>query len=51
MPALDNWEKTMCSRLNYHRRAGRRLNIVIVAEGAIDSKGKPITSEYVKKVR
>ena len=28
---------------------GQRLNIIIVAEGAIDSQGNPITAEAVKK--
>ncbi|XP_037922561.1 ATP-dependent 6-phosphofructokinase isoform X2 [Hermetia illucens] len=32
------------------RSAGQRLNIIIVAEGAIDRDGKPITAEDVKKV-
>lgn len=32
------------------RVAGQRLNIVIVAEGALDQNGKPITSEMIKKV-
>lgn len=36
----------------YHqeRKSGQRLNIIIVAEGAIDREGKPITAELVKKV-
>ena len=29
---------------------GQRLNIIIVAEGAIDLEGNPITSEQVKKI-
>lgn len=28
----------------------KRLNIIIVAEGAIDRNNKPITTEYVKNV-
>lgn len=32
------------------RKSGQRLNIIIVAEGAIDREGKPITAELVKKV-
>lgn len=32
------------------RTAGQRLNIIIVAEGAIDRDGKPITAEKVKDV-
>lgn len=27
---------------------GSRLNIIIIAEGAIDRNGKPISSRYVK---
>ena len=29
---------------------GQRLNIIVVAEGAIDRQGEPITAELVKKV-
>jgi hypothetical protein len=29
---------------------GQRLNIILVAEGAIDSEGKSITPDYVKDV-
>lgn len=32
------------------RTKGSRLNIIIVAEGAIDSHGKPISSTYIKDV-
>lgn len=32
------------------RSRGTRLNIIIVAEGAIDRHGKPITSSFVKDV-
>ena len=32
------------------RITGSRLNIIIVAEGAIDINGKPISSAYVKDV-
>ncbi|CAF1008715.1 unnamed protein product [Brachionus calyciflorus] len=49
-PPEPDWENILCKRLQYHRLAGHRLNIVIVAEGAIDNQGNPITSEYVKKV-
>ena len=30
---------------------GQRLNIIVLAEGAIDSTGRPITSEDVRAVR
>lgn len=32
------------------RSRGTRLNIIIVAEGAINRHGKPITSSFVKDV-
>lgn len=32
------------------RGRGSRLNIIIIAEGARDCKGKPITCEQVKQV-
>lgn len=32
------------------RSRGSRLNIIIMAEGAIDRHGKPISSRYVKDV-
>jgi 6-phosphofructokinase 1 len=40
----------MCEIIHAGRKRGRRHNIVIVAEGAIDRCGQPITSEYVKQV-
>lgn len=32
------------------RTRGSRLNIIIIAEGAMDRHGKPITCEQVKQV-
>ncbi|HSH04808.1 MAG TPA: 6-phosphofructokinase [Anaerolineae bacterium] len=49
-PNLDEWEDKMCSVLRKGRRIGRRDSIVIVAEGAQNRKGEPITSDYVKQV-
>ncbi len=49
-PNLDNWEDKMCDVLRKGREMGRRDSIVIVAEGAIDRHGKPISSSYVKEV-
>ncbi len=48
-PPDDGWEKKMCARLSYHRENGHRLNIIIVAEGAIDQQGSTITPDYIKK--
>ncbi|MCQ3933183.1 MAG: 6-phosphofructokinase [Chloroflexi bacterium] len=49
-PEVDNWEKKMCDDLKAGRQAGRRDSIVIIAEGARDRNGKPITSAHVMEV-
>jgi 6-phosphofructokinase 1 len=49
-PETDDWEGEMCEALAAGRQAGRRHTIVIVAEGARDRHGNPISSEYVKEV-
>ncbi len=49
-PDVENWEDIMCEAMRSGREIGRRDSIVIVAEGAIDRKGKAITSQYVKEV-
>uniref|UniRef100_A0A8C9VFI6 Phosphofructokinase, platelet n=1 Tax=Scleropages formosus TaxID=113540 RepID=A0A8C9VFI6_SCLFO len=50
MPPEDGWEEQMCQKLSECRSRGSRLNIILVAEGAIDRHGKPITSSTVKDV-
>ncbi len=49
-PDVENWEETMCNVLRKGREAGRRHSIVVVAEGAHDRHGNPISSEYIRKV-
>lgn len=49
-PVLADWEGRMCQVLYNGRRAGRRDSIVIIAEGARDQGGNPITCQYVKQV-
>ena len=49
-PMLDAWEDKMCEVMRRGRELGRRDSIVIVAEGARDWHGQPITSQYVKTV-
>jgi 6-phosphofructokinase 1 len=49
-PDTDDWEEEMCHALKAGRDIGRRHSIVIVAEGAQDRSGNPITSQYVRKV-
>ncbi|XP_026875810.2 ATP-dependent 6-phosphofructokinase, platelet type isoform X6 [Electrophorus electricus] len=48
MPPEDGWEEKMCEKLSANRAGRKRLNIIIVAEGAIDRNNKPITTEHVK---
>ncbi|MFC2037407.1 6-phosphofructokinase, partial [Chloroflexota bacterium] len=49
-PDVDDWQERMCRSLHAGREIGRRHSIVIVAEGAQDRYGNPITSDQVKKV-
>jgi 6-phosphofructokinase 1 len=48
-PDVDDWEGLMAERLRDGRQAGRRDSIVIVAEGARDRHGNPISAEYVRQ--
>ncbi|XP_077008002.1 ATP-dependent 6-phosphofructokinase, platelet type isoform X2 [Tamandua tetradactyla] len=49
-PPREGWEEEMCLKLSENRARKKRLNIIIVAEGAIDTQNKPITSEEVKEL-
>jgi 6-phosphofructokinase 1 len=49
-PDSDDWEDTMCDALEAGRKIGRRMSLVIVAEGARDRHGNPITAQHVKGV-
>lgn len=49
-PPEGDWQEILCKKLEQERESGQRLNIVIVAEGAQDRQGKPITADEVKKV-
>ncbi|MGH0142638.1 UNVERIFIED_CONTAM: hypothetical protein FKN15_064572 [Acipenser sinensis] len=51
MPPADGWEDQMCTKLSETRSRGSRLNIIIVAEGAMDRHGQVITSNIVKDNR
>ncbi|XP_063062593.1 ATP-dependent 6-phosphofructokinase, platelet type isoform X1 [Engraulis encrasicolus] len=48
MPPEDGWEEKMCEKLSANRAGMKRLNIIIVAEGAIDINNRPITANLVK---
>ncbi|XP_069815034.1 ATP-dependent 6-phosphofructokinase, platelet type isoform X1 [Dendropsophus ebraccatus] len=47
-PPEEGWEDNMCVKLSENRARRKRLNIIIVSEGAIDCHNKPITSEKIK---
>ena len=49
-PPDPGWEDLMCTKLSVCRNAGKRLNVILVAEGAIDKQNKPIKVQYVKEV-
>lgn len=49
-PPEKGWEEKLCKRLSFQRELGHRLNIVIVAEGAVDKEGNIITANYIKDV-
>lgn len=49
-PDVDDWDEKMCQVLRRGREVGRRDSIVVVAEGARDRLGNPITSQHVKDV-
>ena len=46
-PDVDNWQEFLSNRLIAGREAGRRDSIVILAEGARDRDGNPISSTDV----
>ncbi|XP_033987993.1 ATP-dependent 6-phosphofructokinase, platelet type-like isoform X2 [Trematomus bernacchii] len=48
MPPEDDWEDNMCQKLSENRADKKRLNIIIVAEGAIDGHNKAITPDFIK---
>ncbi|XP_048668564.1 ATP-dependent 6-phosphofructokinase, platelet type isoform X3 [Marmota marmota marmota] len=47
-PPEEGWEENMCVKLSENRARKKRLNIIIVAEGAIDTQNQPISSEKIK---
>ncbi|XP_001600070.1 ATP-dependent 6-phosphofructokinase isoform X5 [Nasonia vitripennis] len=49
-PPEQDWPNKLCKKLIQERLTGQRLNIIIVAEGALDRNGDPITAEKVRQV-
>ena len=50
LPPAGGWEEDMCRKLAKGREAGRRESMVVVAEGATDRSGNPISADDVKRV-
>nr|CAH8861308.1 unnamed protein product [Trichobilharzia regenti] len=50
MPPADDWREKLCRKLRMNRQFGQRVNIIMVAEGAIDKDCKPIICEDVKNL-
>lgn len=49
-PPAPGWEKSLPKQLTAAHKAGRRDSIIVVAEGARDMHGNPISSAHVKEV-
>jgi 6-phosphofructokinase 1 len=47
---VDDWESAMCDALHAGRESGRRDSLVVVAEGAQDRNGSPITADHIKRI-
>ncbi|KAL8591740.1 hypothetical protein ACOMHN_032282 [Nucella lapillus] len=49
-PPEAEWEHVLCAKLRSERKLGQRLNIILVAEGAIDCDGNAISADRVKNL-
>jgi len=49
-PETDDWGERMIATLKAGREAGRRDSIIVIAEGATDRHGTPITSEILGNI-
>lgn len=49
-PPEKDWPERLCNKLKQERELGKRLNIIIIAEGAIDHTGNAITAEQVREI-
>ncbi|MFP7696545.1 6-phosphofructokinase [Trueperella sp. LYQ143] len=50
LPPEEGWEQGLCDKLRRGRENGRRDSLIVVAEGATDRQGNPITAQQVKDV-
>src|SRR4051812_184382 len=49
-PLRDDWEEELCELLHAGRVSGRRQSIVVVAEGATDRHGRPISGAHIRQL-
>lgn len=49
-PDADSWPDDLCRYILSGREMQRKKSIIVLAEGAVDSKGKKITADDVKSV-
>jgi len=49
-PVEDGWESCLCEQLKKSRDGGRLLSIIILAEGAQNVNGEPVTANQVKNL-
>lgn len=49
-PPEPGWETDLTNKITDGRAAGRRDSLILVAEGAADREGNPITAETVRQV-
>eukprot|EP00127_Corallochytrium_limacisporum_P004015 Clim_evm64s156 gene=Clim_evmTU64s156 len=47
-PDTEDWAEMMCQQVQKGRASGRRMSLVIMAEGAVDIKGNRIDANMVK---
>lgn len=47
-PPAEDWAMQMCRDIKAGRDIGRRQSVVLVAEGAHDTHGNPITADHIK---
>lgn len=49
-PPAEDWAMQMCRDIKAGRDIGRRQSVVLVAEGAQDTDGNPITADHIKSI-
>lgn len=49
-PAGPTWPQDLCKKVELGRQAGRRESLIVIAEGAVDQQGTPVSSSAVKQV-